>query len=259
LIKAKKILYTAHLQFGEHLDTPDGSSIVVFSLAQRLTATRREEYGSFGEFLSPDQIMLIRDRFVPLFQEFPYADCLAFVPLACVNTATWRAEQKQLLLKRVIAFFLRDNELNSKELSFILTLGNQLLTHNELQNFGDSHRSNTHQDLICLLAFVCQAGHVGDLAATQAAYTTGLKTLGLPAQTPPRMRDIEPEGLLRAIGRVCCSSDKTKRLYMTALLRAIFSDQNIHEDEFQILRAVCTCLNVPLPLTASVGLVDMGS
>lgn len=250
LTQAKKILYSAHHQFGEQLDTPEGITTIVFALAARLTAAKHE---AIGEYLSPAQYLLLRDRFLPLFREFPFADCLAFVTLACLNTATWKAEQKQLLLNRIISLFMNDNEISPREISFILTLGNQLLTHNELQCFGNMHGQNTHQDLINLLAFVCHSGHMGDLAATQVAYTHGLRTLGLPAQTPPQTKDIEPEGLLRAIGRICTATDKLKRLYLTALLRAIFSDQKVNEDEFHVLRAVCTCLNVPMPLRASTG------
>jgi len=251
LTKAKKILYAAHHKFGEQLDTHEGITTIVFALAVRLAATKKEDHSLIGNFLSPAQYLLMRDRFVPLFHEFPFADCLAFVSLACLKTATWKVEQKQLLLKRVVALFLSDNEISPKELGFILTLGNQLLTHNELQNFGDSQSSNTHQDLVSLLAFVCHAGHLGDSAATQVAYTHGLRTLGLPAQTPPQTKVMEPEGLLRAIGQVCTATDKLKRLYLTALLRAIFSDQKVNEDEFYVLRAVCTCLNVPMPLRAN--------
>lgn len=250
LARAKKLLYAAHSKLDNHLDTPEGITTILFALAIRLSSGKSEDVRLCNDLLTPQQIQLLNERFLPLFNEFPFCDCLAFVPLACLKTFAWSSLQKNLLLTKVISLFKRDNNISAKELSFILTVGRELLTDIELRSFAHSGASNPYQELTNLLAFICHAGLSNEISSAQAAYNIGLKTLGLTSQKLPILQNIPPESLLRAIGEICAAPDKTKRLYLSALLRAVFADQRVHEDEFHILRAVCTCLNVPVPLEA---------
>lgn len=249
LARAKRILYLAHSQFGDSLETHDGIYAVVFALALRLSSGKIDDLISNQGLLNQRQYGLVKNSFFPFFLEFPFADCLSFIQLACLHTKQWSNYQRHLLLNKVIVLYKCDYEISAKEMSFILVLGRELLDDVEMSKFGSSQAtSDRYPDLANFIAFICHTGHSDNEALMNGAYNTGMSAIGLTDQRLPRLNDITPEGNIRAVGRICSSRGKTRKAYLKAFVEAILADEAVHENEFHILRAICYTLNIPIPL-----------
>lgn len=253
LARAKQILFSAERQLGEHLEHYNGVCGVVVGIALRLGGVATDELALKGIALKQENIEIIKDQILPFFSKHSFADCLSFVPLACLKSASWSIAQRHDLLNKVITIFLNDYRLSAKELSFILTLGSVLLESQELLSFGGATESNRYIDVANLVAFVSYAGSSENGEIESKAYQAAMSSLGIPNQNRPQLSGIPPASLLRAVGFIATSKDRTKRALISTLAGVILADKHVSEDEYHVLRAVCYSLNLPVPLRPSVG------
>ena len=113
------------------------------------------------------------------------------------------------------------------------------------------HRNKTLEyaksEASILLATVAQLGHKDSASVLSAAKTgsqvLGIDTLNTPVEDWRRNLDI----VLPKLDRL---NPEAKGKLVKALIKTVMHDHEVTHEEAEILRAICSCLHVPLPITS---------
>ena len=252
LVTARKLFHSVQTKFGSHLQSDDGILSLAFALAVRLGSKEGDKRSIMSESSGVSKGAMLTDEFVALLDDFTVKDCLSLVPVVSHKMNNWSSSAKKKFMLGLLSLTKRDYNINCNEMCLIILFGSELLDNKELLVLCSSEQSSPLRDISFLLAFVCYAGHPGKEILTRQAYSSAMSKLGLEKQTPPDPSNIKPEMLLNAIAHIRAAKGNAKKGIIDAFLSAVLADDAVRQDEYNLLRSICLCVDVPVPIEPSI-------
>jgi Zn-dependent protease with chaperone function len=189
------------------------------------------------------------ERIFPHLETLSLQDCSVLLELSCDTLRSVDQEERKKLVQNAFDIVSADGHVSVTEVCMLLTLCSGILKTDELRTLGASAKVDPPRDLVALTSFVAHIGAEGSHEAAQRAFDITMVELVWPNQTLPALQEIGIAALLRSVGHVRAAAIPLRRRFVVAISNCIMCDGRALEKELQLLRALCGCLECPVPLS----------